>query len=119
MNILSSTGMVGGVTAYDPTSTKLAYLQGDISGSYYYVLWDIEREEPITSIQVIRDFNAIPRWSPDGEAFAFAPSLYSTLEDHPHYEILSVNKEGIITQLTNLTDYYQWVYIYFLNLIKL
>jgi hypothetical protein len=100
-----------GVTAYDPMKTKFVSLQGEISGPYYYVLWDIERNEPITSIQVFGEFKAAPRWASDGEEFAFAPSLYSTAEDYPHYEILSVNNEGVVTQLTNLTDYYQWVYV--------
>ncbi len=100
-----------GVTAYNPTATRLTYLQGDGSGPWHYVFWDIEKEKPITSFQVIGEFNAIPRWSSYGEAFAFAPSLFSAAEDYPHYEILSVNKEGMVTQISNLTEYYPWVYV--------
>lgn len=100
-----------GVTAYDPSRTRVAYLQGEVSGPYHYVLWDLEQQEPVTGIQVIGQFHVVPRWSPDGETFAFAPSLYAVLEAYPHYEILGVDREGTITQLTNLTDQYPWVYI--------
>jgi len=99
------------VTAYDPTLTRLVFLKGDVSGPFYYVLWDIQHKRQITNFQIADDLNTILRWSPDGKQFAFAPSLFSKIKEYPSYELYSVTKDGKIKQLTHLTDYYPWDYI--------
>ena len=100
-----------GVTAYNQTLNRVVYLEGGVSGPFYYVLWDIQKKSQITNLQIIEDLDANPRWSPDGEQFAFAPSLFSKMKKYPSYELYSVTKDGNTKQLTNLADYYPWVYI--------
>ena len=104
-----------GVTVYNPTLTRVVYFQGDVSGPLYYVLWDVQHKSQITNFQIIGDLEAIPRWSPHGEQFAFAPSLFSKMKEFPSYELYGVTKHGDTKQLTHLTDYYPWVYIADLN----
>ena len=66
----------------------------------------------ISQLQVVGELQAIPRWSSDGNRFAVAPSLLSRGGDsYPSYEIFSVTQDGIVSQLTHLSDYYPWVYI--------
>ncbi len=100
-----------GITVYSPNIDHVVYLQGGVSGPYYYTLWDIQNQEVITQIQAAGDISAIPRWSADGEKFAIAPSLFSKMGDYPSYDLFSVSQDGIITQLTHLSGYYPWVYI--------
>jgi dipeptidyl aminopeptidase/acylaminoacyl peptidase len=112
-NIYNLSPMVGflGVSAYNLTLTRVVYLEGGVSGPFYYVLWDIQHKSQITNFQISDDLNAIPRWSLDGKQFAFAPSLVSKIKEYPSYELFSVTEAGDIKQLTHLTDYYPWVYI--------
>jgi hypothetical protein len=100
-----------GVTVYNQTLTQVVYLEGDVSGPLYYVLWDLQKKSQITNLQIVGDLDANPRWSPDGEQFAVAPSLFSKMKQYPSYELYSVTKDGDTKQLTYLADYYPWVYI--------
>src|SRR5258706_2209125 len=100
-----------GVSAYNLTLTQVVYLEGGVSGPFYYVLWDIQHKSQVTNFQISDDLNAIPRWSLDGKKFAFAPSLVSKIKEYPSYELFGVTEAGDIKQLTHLTDYYPWVYI--------
>jgi len=108
LGIWSGSGL--GATAYNSLLNKVVYLQGD-SGIYQYVLWDIEQQHKLANFEVVIEGNAIPRWSPDGSQFAFAPSfnIENLNQRWPAYELYIVN--GQITQLTTLTDYFPWVYI--------
>jgi hypothetical protein len=100
-----------GVTAYNSALTKVVYLQGGESPPWHYVLWDTQYEKQVASFEVVFDFQAVPRWSPDGQQFAFSPSLSSRAKKYPSYELYSVTRDGNIHQLTHLSDYYPWVYI--------
>jgi hypothetical protein len=66
-----------GETVYDSTVSEVVYIQGDVDGPYYYVLWNIQKAIKVVDIQVIGEFNGIPHWSPDGKQFAVAPSMFS------------------------------------------
>ena len=104
-----------GITAFSPQLDQVVYLEGDVSGPYYYTLWDIQKKDAITQIQAAGDISTIPRWSAGGDKFAIAPSLFSKMGDYPSYDLFSVSRGGSITQLTHLSDYYPWVYIGGLN----
>jgi len=98
-------------TVYSPSMTRAVYLKGDVSGPLYYVLWDPQQSKEVSNVQIIGDLDAIPRWSPNGERFAFAPSLFLNKDRYPSYELFSVDTNGKMTQLTHLADYYPRVYI--------
>lgn len=100
-----------GITVFNPALTRVVYFKGGVSGPFYYVLWDMQNKSQITDFQIIGDLNAIPRWSPNGEQFAFAPSLFSKVNEYPSYELYGVTRDGDTTQLTHLSDYDAWVYI--------
>jgi len=100
-----------GETVYDPTLTRVVYLQGDVSGPFYYVLWDTQNSKQVSDIQIIGELSAIPRWSPDGKQFTLAPSLFENGQSYPSYELYSIDRDGKTTRLTYLTDYYPRVYI--------
>lgn len=114
-NIFESQGFNGLVgTAYNPKLDQVVYLQGDPSFSepLHYVLWDIDRQRSLVSFEVVIQPTALPSWSPDGGKFALAASLKEDiLQTWPAYELYSVSRDGQVTQLTHLTDYYPWVYI--------
>jgi dipeptidyl aminopeptidase/acylaminoacyl peptidase len=100
-----------GETAYDSALSRVVYLQGGASGPINYVLWDIKHQQSLAVFEIAGELTTVPRWSPDGQSFAFAPSLLLPIEKWPLYEIYKVSKDGQATQLTHLTDYYPWVYI--------
>lgn len=104
-----------GWTVYDPTLNFVVFLAGadSLSNPLKFVLWDIQNNHELASLQVALDLRTTPRWSPDGEQFAFAPQLFESTEGDlfPPYEILVVNKTGEISRVTNLGAFYPWVYI--------
>jgi hypothetical protein len=100
-----------GITAFNSEANQVIYLQGNTTGPYYYVLWDMNTQEILASFQVFGEFNAIPRWSNNGTQFALAPSLFSKAKSFPSYEIYIGSENGKIVELTKLTDSYPWIYI--------
>ncbi len=104
-----------GETAYNPTLTRVVYLQYTVNGSpaIRYVLWDTVNKKSLASFDVAGDIYSTPRWSPNGEYFAFAPSLLTKdiQTTWPSYEIQIVSSNGQASQATHLTNYYPWVYI--------
>ena len=99
------------IIEYSPLIDSVVYLQGGVSGPFYYTLWDIQSETAITQLDANGDLHTFPRWSSDGSQFAVALSLFSKMGDYPSYEIFRVLQDGSITQLTHLSDYYPWVYV--------
>jgi hypothetical protein len=98
------------VTAFNSRLDRVVYLQGDTT--FFYTLWDIEKQKVITQMQVYGEFQSVPYWTRDGSMFAVAPSLTANGGDnYPSYEILSVSHDGIVKELTHLSDYYPWIYI--------
>ena len=101
----------GRIIEYNPRSDSVVYLQGGVSGSFYYTLWDIQSKTAIAQLEPVGDMHAFPHWSSDGSQFAMALSLFSNMGDFPSYEIFRVLRDGSVAQLTHLSDYYPWVYI--------
>ena len=101
----------GRIIEYSPQLDSVAYLQGGVSGPFYYTLWDIQGKTALAQLEPVGDMHAFPRWSSDGSQFAMALSLPSKMGDFPSYEIFRVLRDGSVTQLTHLSDYYPWVYI--------
>src|SRR5687768_8346709 len=99
------------IIEYSPLIDSVVYLQGGVSGPFYYTLWDIQSETAIVQLDANGDLHTFPRWSSDGSQFAVALSLSLKKGDFPSYEIFKVLREGKITQLTHLSDYYPWVYV--------
>ncbi len=99
------------IIEYNGNLDQVVYLQGDISGPFYYTLWDIPNKKTIVQLNANGDLHVFPRWSSDGSQFVMALSLSLEKGDFPSYEIFQVSREGRITQLTHLSDYYPWVYV--------
>jgi len=99
------------IIEYNPLIDSVVYLQGGVSGPFYYTLWDIQSETAIVQLDANGDLHSFPRWSSDGSQFAVALSLSLKKGNFPSYEIFKVLREGKITQLTHLSDYYPWVYV--------
>jgi WD40 repeat protein len=114
-NIFESQGFTGLVgQGYNQELDRVVYLQGDSAflEPLHYVLWDINQKRTLASFEVVIEPTAIPSWSPDGSKFALAASLREDiLQTWPAYELYITGRDGQITQLTNLTAYYLWVYI--------
>lgn len=73
-------------TVYGPSLERVVYLQSDeVHGPFHYVLWDTNASQSLASFPVIVDLEATPRWSPDGEHFAFAPVLFLDDESPPKW----------------------------------
>jgi len=81
---------------YDPTLRYAAYL-----GEEGLTLRDLENERTIAS--ALFDVYSRPYWSPDGERFAVTDSL-----DHriSLYEIFTMDLNGEVLQLSNLSAYH-------------
>lgn len=99
------------VIEYSPLVDSVVYLQGGVSGPFYYTLWDIQNHTALAQLDANGDLHAFPRWSSDGSQFAIALSLSLKMGEFPSYEIFQVSRDGEISQLTHLSDYYPWVYV--------
>ncbi|MBN8581104.1 MAG: PD40 domain-containing protein [Anaerolineae bacterium] len=99
------------VIEYNKNIDQVVYLQGGISGPFYYTLWGIKSNSALTQLDPSGDMHVSPRWTSDGSRFAMALNLFSNPEDFPSYEIFEVSRDGKINQLTHLSDYYPWFYI--------
>lgn len=100
------------IIEYSPKIDRVVYLQGYyVSGPFYYTLWDIQSKTAIAQLATAGDMHAFPRWSSDGSQFAMGLNLSSKISEFPSYEIFRVLRDGQITQLTHLSEYYPWVYV--------
>jgi len=99
------------IIEYSPVLDSVVYLQGGVSGPFHYTLWDIQNKTALAQLNPVGDMHVFPRWSSDGSQFSIALSLFSKMGDYPSYEIFRVLRDGTITQLTHLSDYYPWVYV--------
>ena len=86
---------------YDPTLRYAAYL-----GENGLTLRDLENAHTIAS--VLLDIYSRPYWSPDGERFAVADSLNY---DRSAYEIFTMDLNGDLLQLSNLSAYHLSNYV--------
>lgn len=100
---------------YNRDLDRVVYVQGDslFLEPLHYVLWDINQQRSLASFEVVIEVSTTPRWSPNSDKFAIALSLNmeNPQENWPAYELYSISREGQVIQITNLTDFYPWVYI--------
>ena len=102
--------LIGGMmVVYDQSLERAVYLQGSEGSQIYYTLWDVTNAQALVSIPYRGSPDRIPKWSPLGNEFviAYQPVDLSWLS----YEIYTVERNGEITQQTNLNNYYNWVSI--------
>lgn len=99
---------------YNQELDRVVYLKGDKAflDPLHYILWDMNQKRSLADFEVVIQPTAFPSWSPDGSKFALAASIKKDiLQSWPAYELYSVSQDGQVIQLTNLTNYYPWVYI--------
>lgn len=106
-------------TAYDPTITVVAYGGMDRDGRESIVLWDLNEERELASLQAPSMTTPGPIWSPDGSQFvtvswtkppALPPSI-PTGKEWLSQELFSVSRAGKIDRLTYFTDQFEEVTI--------
>ena len=99
------------IIEYSPRLGQVVYLQGDISGPFYYTLWDIKNKVALAKLDPVGDIRVHPSWFTDGSKFVIALNTFLKINDSPHYEIFNVSRDGSITQTTHFSDYFPWVYV--------
>lgn len=93
---------------YDPTMTKIVY--PIMLGDFPAVLWDVEAGVEVARLPYLRQ----PAWSSDGERLAFFRDIDPQASRKPWYlamEMFAATRDGQVTRLTYLTDYFQHVSI--------
>jgi Tol biopolymer transport system component len=92
------------VVIYEPSLEKVAYLRDTFSDEGLgIVLLDLQSNRALWQLNHTSASIVTPKWSPDGEQLTVAePTTINTY----HFEILSVDSQGKVTQLTNLTEIY-------------
>jgi hypothetical protein len=92
------------VVIYEPSLEKVVYLRDTFSEEGLgIVLWDLQSNRELWQLSHTSAEIVTPKWSPDGEKLTVAEP---TTSDGYHFEILSVDSQGKVTQLTNLTSIY-------------
>jgi hypothetical protein len=104
-----------GSTVYNSTLDRVVYLKGghlSDDGFYRYVLWSIDDQRELADFKILIGEQDIPRWSPDGEKFAIALSLFDEVSNKwPAYNLYTVSRDGDVVKLTDLSKYYPWLYV--------
>ena len=99
------------VSVFDPMLTRVVYpaiVPGNPS-RLNYVIWDLQSNAMISNLEVTPPsvIEHGPVWSPSGNEFIVA---YPTREDALNYipddELYSINRDGLVTKLTNLSAYF-------------
>jgi len=103
-------------TAYDPTLSLVAYArEHPVSHQRSIVLWNMQTNEEITSIQAPPGFGNGPVWFPDGTKF-LVDSPVSAMETSSNMghgaiseELFSVSRAGEIHRMTHFAEQFQEV----------
>lgn len=94
-----------GMSSYDPGLTRRVYPNID----YDLVLEDLQTHQVLVHF-LVPIFDAIPRWSPDGQSFVITKATrYNPGPDS--YELFNISRDGEVSQLTHLADHYENAYI--------
>jgi dipeptidyl aminopeptidase/acylaminoacyl peptidase len=95
-----------GIIILDPTLTMVVYagMPADV------VLMDTTNNQVITRISPVPIADSIPVWSPNGSQFVITNADISDPQNL-HYELFSISRFGLVSQLTNLAAYYQTTFI--------
>jgi Tol biopolymer transport system component len=94
-----------GMISYDPALRYRVYP----NQNYDLVFEDLQTHEILTQF-LVPIWDAVPRWSPDGQQFVITKAENYT-PGPVDYELYNVSIDGQVTQLTKLTTYYNETYI--------
>jgi Tol biopolymer transport system component len=83
----------------------------DINSKPSLVLWDRQVQKVVANILLIPYPLDRPKWSPNGSQFAFSKSIIDHRGPPNRYELFSVDQDGLLSQLTQLTNFYNNVFI--------
>jgi WD40 repeat protein len=98
-------------SVFDPMLTRVVY-PATISENplkLNYVIWDLQSSAMISNLELnaASVVEHVPVWSPSGNEFIVA---YPTREESrnfiPDDELYSINRDGLVTKLTNLSAYF-------------
>mgnify|MGYP001125627955 FL=1 len=98
-------------SVFDPMLTRVVYpaiVPGNPS-KLNYVIWDLQSSAMISNLELnaASVVEHVPVWSPSGNEFIVA---YPTREDSRYFipddELYSINRDGLVTKLTNLSAYF-------------
>ena len=99
------------LSLYDPTLSYVVYPQTYSK----IVLWNLKQNQQIIAFDTNVAFGSAPLWSPDGQEFLTHNSIKTkqsgAFYDANWQELFSIDKNGKVKQLTNLTLYYSIVQI--------
>jgi len=102
-------------TVYDLTLSQVVYPGVSADGNDMLFLRDVQAGQQVVVITGTMSFGITPNWSPDGQRFIISGPA-TLLSAHPQpdpnfeqQELFSVSRDGEITRLTHLTDYYSVV----------
>ena len=98
-------------TVYDPTLTLVVYPR---SGYYYneITLWDIPNNQSLAAVPGYVSRGEHPEWSPDGETVSIVGLSPASLPNGHDFELYLVSRAGVVTQATNLSQYYTNIFIH-------
>ena len=95
---------------------RVVYMRSeDGFSSYEYVLWDVQNETTLASINVLGDIEQIPYWSKETNQFvlAFSPFDPQGVNRYwPIFELHTIDKNGEVVQRTQLSAIYDWVSVF-------
>jgi hypothetical protein len=91
---------------YSPDGTKVVYPR--VSQSSRIVLWDIEKQQVITTLSSINNpYGLEPVWSPSGSEFVMAlENMYVENHDYPSHELFLASDSGQTKRLTYLSNFF-------------
>ena len=91
----STTGWNFARVVYDPTLTRVTYLNGE-QPQASIVFWDLQNSKELWSLQDWRVTMNQPQWSPDGMQLVVVVPSEGNLD---YFEFLSINHKGEVTSL--------------------
>jgi WD40 repeat protein len=97
-------------TVYDPTLTLVVYPRSGFNHDDI-TLWDIPNNQPLASVPGYVGYGELPEWSPDGEYVSIIGQSPAALPDGYDLELYLVSRVGVVTQATNLSQYYTDIFI--------
>jgi hypothetical protein len=100
-----------GIIAYDPTLSRVVYLADNSDDGVHLVLWNTVKNRIIKVIQIYTtgDVAQGPLWTSEGLKYVL--TLERTPLDQSYYDIFSMDKDGVITKLTQLSNMYEYTQI--------
>ena len=92
-----------GLTMFDPTLTRVVYLEASGPGYIPLTLWNVKGHFPLVTLKYgfPISYPPVPRWSQDGSSFI----VEGYIEETDEYELFQVSRDGEVEQMTSLSAY--------------